>query len=147
MSNTFYSSPPICRWRVLVPEATTMQDPPAHYASPLVHDKSIRESFHSDWGKEYVNEHTVLPRASSTSRYPAPDARPTTTATDVPSPSVSQPLPVSPAPRTSYVDVIENRSPSTRFTEHNSPQTPLLNRTPGNPTLYPMRGGMYWILA
>ena len=93
----------------------------------------------------------VLPpknRASSTSRYPdAPDARLTTTATDVPHPTVSQPLPLSPSPGTSHVDVIENRSHLTRFTEHNSPQTPLLNRTSGNPTLYAMRGSMYQILA
>ena len=82
-----------------------MEGSPAHYVSPPIHDKPI-----SDRGEEYVNERTVQddrdeqsvkqnglsskiprkkhPRASesSTSRHPdAPDARPTTTATSVPS--------------------------------------------------------------
>ena len=51
----------------------------------------------------------VLPRkhrASSTSRYPDVDARPTTT-TDVPS-SLSCPLPVSPAQGTSSVDLVQS---------------------------------------
>ena len=101
----------------------------------------------------------ILCRASSTSQFPdALDARPTTTATDVPSTSVSRPLPVSPlAQGTSSVDVSVNQ-PSTvpgptaigenighascidrqsRFTDHSSP---LLNRTPGNPTSYTIRG-------
>ena len=47
-------------------------------------------------------------RASSTSRYSESPARPTTTATDVPSTSVSRPLPISPAQGTSCVDVIVN---------------------------------------
>ena len=144
-----------------------MQDPPAHCVSPLIHDKLIKESLHSDGGEKYVNEHTaqddkqsatkqlvkqnsfssVLPskhQTSSTSQYPeAPDARPRTSATDIPSTSASPPLPVSPEQGTS-VDVIENRSSSTPFTDHNSP---LLHRTSGNPTLYTKREGMYFILA
>ena len=140
-----------------------MQDSPALYASPLIHDKLITESLHSDGGEEYVNEHTaqddqqsatkqlvkrnsfssVLPSKhhASTSQYPeAPDARPTTTATDVPSTSVLRPLPVSSGEGTSYVDVFENRPTSIRFTDHNSP---LLNRTPGNPMSYTTLEGMY----
>ena len=108
----------------------------------------------------------VLPRSkhqtSSTSRHPdAPDAQPTTTATDVT--SLSRPLPVSPAQGTSRLDVSVNQPSTvpgptaigentghascidrqTQFTDHNSP---FLDRTPGNPTSYTI-GGMYWILA
>jgi hypothetical protein len=47
-------------------------------------------------------------RASSTSQYPdVPDDRPTTAATDVPSTSVSRPLPVSPVQETSCVDLVQ----------------------------------------
>ena len=165
MSNSsFTPSPPIGQWRVLVPEASVLQSSAAYQVSPLIHDEPIQKSF-LDRREKYVNEHTLAaqddgeqsatkqllkrntcssaipskhPAAESTSRHPdASDARPTTTPTDVPSISVSRPLPVSPEKGTSYVDVIENRPPSTRFTDHNSP---LLNRTLVNPTLYTMRG-------
>ena len=124
-----------------------MQDTPAHYVSPLIYDKPIQESLHSDRRGEFVNEHTaqdgeqsatkqlvkrnsfssVLPskhRPPSISRYPE-------------APDVSRPLPVSPAQGTSYVDVIENLlRPLTRFTE-------LLNGTPSNSTLYTTQEGKY----
>ena len=145
----------------LVPEATVVQGSPAHHVS-LIHDKPIQQLFH-DRREVYVNEHTVqddersttkqlLKRNASSSVIPnkhpastsrhrdAPDARPTTTATDVPSTGASRPLLVSPERGTSYVDVIENRLPSAQFTDH---KTSRLNKTPTNPTLYTTRRGMY----
>ena len=125
--SSFTPFPPIDQWRVLVPEIAVVQGAPAHYTSPITHDKSIRESFHPDRGEEYVNDHAAqddeqsamelfkrnLNRASSISRYEgAPDLQPTTTATDVPSTGISYPLPVSPACGSSREDVIIN-DPST----------------------------------
>ena len=91
----FIFSPPIGHWRVLVPEVAVVQGSPPHYVSPLTHDKPIQESFHSDRGEEYVNEHAAqddkklvmeqlfernLRLASSTPRYnshPGPMIGPT----------------------------------------------------------------------
>ena len=59
MSNSsFTPSPPIAQWRVLVPEAAVVQGSPAHCESPLIHNKPIPESLHSNRGEEYKNEHT-----------------------------------------------------------------------------------------
>ena len=156
--------PPIGQWRALVPEAAeaaVVQRSPTHHVPPLIRDRPIQESFHSNRREGYVSRrtaqddelsamrqwssHTSRHRSSTTSRNPnAPDAHPTTTATDVPPTRVSRSPSFSPAQGTSHVEVIENRPPLIRFTDHNSAP---LNRTTGNPTLYPLRGGMYWILA
>ena len=131
MSNSsFIPSPPFGQRRVLVPEAAVVQASPAHYVSPLIHDKPIQEPSHSDMGVSDTAEDDQqsavkqrLPckyRASPTSRYPDKADPLSTTTTDVPSTSVSCPLPVSPAQGTSYVDV-KNRPLSTQFTDHNSP--------------------------
>ena len=132
-----------------------MQDLPAH-VSPLIHDKPIEESLHSDRGEEYVNKHTAQDDEQSATKqlvkqnafssilptkHQAPDARPTTTAADISSTSISPPLHVSSAQGTSYVDVIENLLwPLTWFTDYYSP---LPNGTPSNSTLYTTPKGMY----
>jgi hypothetical protein len=119
---------------------------------PLIHDKPTQKTFQSD---RVVNGHTTQDdeksvmkqrlqhkyRASSTSRCSdALDTRSTATASDVPSVNVSRPLPPLPLQGTSNVDVIENRTRPTRFTDHNSP---LLNRTL---SMSAMRRGMFCIL-
>ena len=57
--SSFTPSPPIHQWRVLVPEIAVVQGTPAHYISPITHDKPIRESFHPDRGEEHVNDHAA----------------------------------------------------------------------------------------
>ena len=137
--------------RVLVPEAAVLQGSPAHHVSPLIQNKPPEHTAQDDERsatKQLVKRNSfssVLPskhRPPSISRYPeAPDAQPTTTATDAPSTSVSRPLPVSPSQGTSYVDVIENLlRPLTWFTDHYSQ---LLNGTPSNSTLYTTQEGKY----
>ena len=126
-----YSLPSHLSMAVLVPEAAVMQGSKANYVSPLIHDKPNQKLFHPDCGEEYVNEHTAQDDEQSAmkqsftqylfswvllSKYPAltsqhpdaPDVQPTTTVTDIPSTSVSLPLPISLEKGTSYVDVIKN---------------------------------------
>ena len=147
MSNSSPLSCHLSNGAFLVPETAAIQGSPAHYVSPLVHDKPNLESFHPDRGEEYVNENTsqageqsamgqwlknklnwVLPAhkhwASSTSD--TPDVQPmiTTSLRDavstVLSTSTSHPLPVSesPARGTSCADVIMNE-----------PEPPILSST------------------
>ena len=140
MFSSKFLTPPLLPPLPLV-NVAVVQGSPAHYVSPFNHDKTIRESFHPGRGKEYVNEHAAqydeldqrmeqvfkqrnLICPPSTSQYPdsdAPDPPPTITATDVPSTSVSYPLPVFLEWGTSCEDVIMNEPstvPGTGIGEH-----------------------------
>ena len=99
-----------------------MQGSPANYVSPLIHDKPIGESFYPDQGEEYVNEHTAQNDEQSAigQGYKQNLSWTRPTATDVPSTSLSNPLPVSPAWGDSCEDVIMNEpsTPGTSISEH-----------------------------